>query len=156
LACIVFLHQDPDSGGGDLPASYGLSLRHALTTGYDRDQLGVCVADVDVNDIVPTVCGDSHRAELFGVGSTGKAAVDRAQLTESCGRLISRLTRLPDITAGGALAVQLQITDGNGGSVTAAQIPANSQAVCGINAAAGRKLAGSLLAIGAHPIPWAA
>ena len=156
LACIVFLQQDTDGGGGDLPPSYGLPLRDALTTGYDRDQLGTCVADVDVNDSVSIVCGDPHRAETFGVGSTGKAAISRAELSMSCGRLISRLTRLSDITAGGALAVQLQVTDGKGGSVTAAQIPANSQAVCGINATAGRKLAGSLLAIGAHPIPWAA
>jgi hypothetical protein len=155
LACIVFLRQDTD-GGGELPAAYGLPLRDALTTGYDRDQLGTCVADVAVNDSVPIVCGDPHRAEIFGVGSTGKAAISRARLGVSCGRLISRLTRLSDITAGGALAVHLQVTDGKGGSVTAAQIPANSQAVCGISATGDRKLAGSLVAIGADPIPWAA
>ena len=157
LACIVFLQQNPDSGGrGDLPPSYRLSLRDALATGYDHDQLGTCDTDVDVNDSVPTVCSAPHRVETFGVGSTGKTVISRARLSASCSRLISRLTRLSDITAHGALAVQLQITDSNGGAVTAAHIPANSQAVCGINATAGRRLAGSLLAIGAHPIPWAA
>ena len=155
LACIVFLQQTAD-GGGDLPPSYGSSLRDALTTGNDRDQLGTCAADVDVNNSASVACSDPHSAETFGVGSTGETAVSRAELSESCGQLISRVTRLSDITAGGALAIQLRVTDSTGDSVTAAQIPADSEAVCGINATAGRKLAGSLLAIGRHQIPWAA
>jgi hypothetical protein len=155
LACIVFLRQNPD-GDGELPPPYGSALRDALRTGYDRDSLGTCVADVGLDDRVSTGCSDPHLAEIFGVGSTGKAAVSRAQLSKSCGRLISLLTRLSDITAGGALAIQLQVTDSDGELVTAPQIPADSEVVCGINATAGRKLVGSLLAIGTHQIPWAA
>ena len=154
LACIIFLQQDTYGGVGDLPPSYDSSLRSALQTGVYRDQLGNCFADIDANSSIPTVCGDPHRAETFGFGTTGHTPVGRAGLSRSCSQLISGLTRLPDITARGALAVQLQVTGSDGHLVTGAQIPANSDAVCSINATGGRKLAGSLLAIGTRPIPW--
>lgn len=154
LACIVFLRQDTFGGVGQVPPSYDSSLRNALMTGYDRDQLGNCVADADFNATVSTVCRDPHRAETFGFGTTGPAASSRAVLIRSCTELITQLTRLPDITAAGALAVELQVSDSTGKFVATDQIPPGSDAVCGINATAGRKLTGSLIAKGAHPIKW--
>ena len=154
LACIVFLRQDPFGGVAQVPPSYGSSLRNALLTGYDRDQLGNCVADADFDASVSTVCRNPHRAETFGFGTTGPAASSRLVLIRSCTELITRLTQLPDITAAGALAVELQVSDSTGKQVATDQIPPRSDAVCGINATGGRQLAGSLIANGAQPIKW--
>ena len=81
--------------------------------------------------------------------------MSRAVLDQACRLLICQLTRLPGITAGGALAVQPQITNSVGQLITTIEIPANDGVVCSLHAAGGRELTGSLLAIGAHPIPWA-
>lgn len=137
-----------------MPPSYDSSLRSAMMTGYDRDQLGNCVADGDFNVSVSTVCRDPHRAETFGFGTTGPALSSRAVLIRSCSELITRLTGLPDISAAGALAVELHVSDRTGQPVATDQIPPGSDAVCGINATGGRQLAGSLIANGAQPIRW--
>lgn len=154
LACIVYLRQDTFGGVGQVPPSYDSSLRSALLTGYDRDQLGNCVADADFNASVSTVCRDPHRAETFGFGTTGPSSSSRAVLIRSCTELITRLTRLPDISAAGTLAVELQVSDSTGQLVATDQIPPGSDAVCGLNATGGRQLAGSLIANGAQPIRW--
>lgn len=155
LACIGFPQGDIASAWTDPPSRYDTPLRGAILTGADRDDLGSCVIDVDPVQSQPTSCTDLHRGEIFGDGFTGNQSVSRAELERTCQGLIAELTRLPDITAGGALAVQLMVTGSDHQPVTAALEPAASEAVCGLETTGHRQLSASLLARGRTAIPWA-
>ena len=157
LACITFPLRGANADGvaTDPPGAYVSRLQGALLTGADRDLLGSCVTGIDLVTSDAVGCAGTHQGEMFGYGSIEKPA-SRAELQHTCREVIAKLTRLPDITAGGALAVQLRITADNDSQVIrAAQVPADASAVCGLNTTGHGHLHGSLLALGRNPIPWA-
>lgn len=134
---------------------YGSSIRNALHTGQQRDLLCYCIPGGDW-DTGPSTdsCGSPHAVEVLGIGYTGELPVSRTQLELTCRRLVRQLTGIPDPTVAGALVVQVHVEDGSNTVVTAAQVPANSSAKCGVAVTGDRKLGGSLLALGRQPIPW--
>ena len=154
LACITYPENSADGTMTDPPGPYDSRLQGALVTGAARDQLGSCLTGIDLIQGNSTGCLDVHRGEVFGYGYTGDEPVSRTELQRTCQEVITELTRLPDITAGGDLVVQMEVTDDDGRLVTDARIPARSNAVCGLRSTV-KKLHGSLLAIGHNPIPWA-
>lgn len=154
LACVTY-PQPGSHGMIDPPASYESSLRGAMLTGAHRDELGTCLLVADPVQNQNIDCTELHQGELFGYAYTGERHVSRAELERTCRQVIAQLTRLPDITAGGDLTVQLLVFDSNRAPVTAAQEPANAFAFCGLNTTGSRQLRASLLARGRGPLPWA-
>jgi len=160
-ACIVTLSpSDPSPATATAPAQagprYGSSIRDALHTGQQRDQLSNCTAALDW-DRGSTIdgCRQPHALELLAGGDSGDHPVTRAQVELSCQQLARQLTAMPDPTAAGALSIQTHIEDGSSIAITTPQVPAHSNLACGITTTGSRKLRGSLLALGRQPIPWA-
>jgi len=162
-ACIVTLRpSDPASATATAPAPapasprYGSSIRSALQTGRQRDQLSNCTAAVDWTGGPATDgCRQPHALEILAYGDSGDHPVTRVQVELTCQQLARQLTGMPDPTAAGALSIQIHIEDNNGAAITTPQVPAHSILVCGITTTGSRKLRGSLLALGREPIPWA-
>jgi hypothetical protein len=160
-ACIVTL-VPPDSTAtvqNPAPPQYDKSIRDALHTGEQRDQLGTCLPTTDWNDnynnFTVDGCRQPHAREILGSGDSGDHPVPRTQVEASCQQLAGQLTAMADPTAAGALSIQINVRDNNSAVITAAQVPAHSNLACAITTTGHRKLDGSLLALGHQPIPWA-
>ena len=160
-ACIVTLRpSDPASATATAPAPasprYGSSIRSALQTGRQRDQLSNCTAAVYWTGGTATDgCRQPHALEILAYGDSGDHPVTRVQVELTCQQLARQLTGMPDPTAADALSIQIHVEDNNGAAITTPQIPAHSNLACGITTTGSRKLRGSLLALGRQPIPWA-
>ena len=160
-ACMVTLPPPEEVPGTSTaqapgPPNYGNSIRDALHTGEQRDQVGSCLASTDWNDYFTVGgCRQPHGLELLGFGDSGDRPVTRAQVEASCQQLDRQLTAMSDPTAASALSARINVTDNNGRAITTAQIPAHSNLSCGVSTTGHRKLRGSLLALGRQPIPWA-
>ena len=155
LACIASLRPH-DGLGGDPPEPYGFSLRNLFVSGAHRDQIGWCITDTQHADTSPAAsCTGLHVGEIFAAGGLVAQRVSRAELTKGCRSIVERQTRLPDVTAGGHLAIQVMITDQDGRSVSSATVPIGATTLCGIGVTGNRRLQGSLLLLGHQPIPWA-
>jgi len=154
-ACIVTLRPADASPDPSAVQRYGSSVRGALQTGRQRNQLGNCVPAVDWIDSGAGVCGRPHALEVLAIGDSGEHPVTRSQVELTCQQLVRQLTAIPDPTAGGALSIQLRVQDGSSTAITTAQIPSHSYLGCGVTTTGTRKLGGSLIALGRQPIPWA-
>lgn len=159
-ACIVALPA-PDPGPeptSRTPAApqYVGSIRDALHTGQERDQLGICLTTVDwLSGFTVGACGKPHAVELLASGDSGDRPVPRERIQATCQQMVGQLTAMADPTASGALSAQVHITDRNSSTpIITPQIPAHSVLQCGVVATGTRKLAGSLIALGTRPIPW--
>ena len=159
VACIVTLPEPSFESTSATrvppPPQYASSIRDALHTGRQRDQLGICMTALDWNGDFADSCGQPHTLELFAGGDSGSQVVTRAQVDRTCQQAVHTLTGMPDPTAGGALLVQTHIDGMNGDVSTAGEVPAHSSLACAITTAGGRKLRGSLLALHQQAIPWA-
>ena len=103
-------------------------------------------------------CGEPHVAEAFGVTPTAKAGLTQHLLDDSCISMERRLTRMPDPSAAGALQVRAAEVHSRGGIPVAGlgdQNDFTGFAACLAVASPGRLLGGSLLNLGAGPVPWA-
>jgi len=153
LACATYLVNQPDVEGGSL-IGYEGSLRDAVSTGMGRDYLSHCPTEADWNQATSVSCTKPHHGEIFGTGGLSQD-VARATLTSSCTKLVERVTKNSVLVRDGRLIVDVQVTDRNGRTFKGATIPQGSTVHCGVVAAGGRMLRGSLVAIGTEPIPWA-
>jgi len=113
---------------------YGSSIRGALQTGRQRNQLGSCAPTVDWNaSDGGGYCAGPHSLEVFVFGGSGDHPVTRNQVELTCQQVVRQLTGIPDPTVAGALAIQVHITDNNSDTaITTAQIPARSSLTCGV------------------------
>ena len=161
VACIVTLPlPQPAAATATAPAStaprYGGSIRNAMLTGQQRDQLSACTADLDWDSGIGVGgCSQPHSLELLAGGDSGDRPVARVQIEKTCLQLVRQLTAMPDPTAAGALSVQVHAEDNTGVAITTSQIPAHSNLTCAVATTGTRKLRGSLRALGRQPIPWA-
>ncbi len=155
LACVVYLLVD-STLPADISLRYSHSLRNAVVTGIERDQLGVCLLAGDWSAGSQLGgCRSPHTTEVFAYGNTGPRSVARTALVASCTQLVRRFLRRKDETDAERLHVQISVTDDTGLELEGGILPANSQAGCAVTANGSRRLNGSLLAIGEGPIPWA-
>ena len=161
-ACIVSIPQpgvtptpSTTKVAGPPPLQYGGSIRDALHTGAQRDQLGNCMPASDLpGDGNSVVCGRPHAFEVMGLGGSADHAVDRSQLQTTCRQLVGRLTGMADPTAAGALTIDIYAWDMDGSLRSISHVPSNVGLICGVATTGTRKLHGSLLALGTQPIPW--
>ena len=156
VACLVTL-QPTDATSADpnpAPRRYDSTLRRALRTGAQRDEIGVCTANARWIGDPNVPCRQPHELEVLAYGDSGDHPGTRAALEASCRQVVGELTSLPDPTAGGALVVQTRVVAMNGLAITTAEVPADSAMFCSIATTHHRRLGGSLLALGTGPIPW--
>ena len=156
LACIAYLGASPVNSLaiGD-QERYDGSLRDAMSTGQQRNRIGTCATDVDLTGGVLGLvgCRPAHRSELFAAGGSGTQSLKRSDLQGSCEQVARRLTGIRDLDAVG-FTVEVQAIASTGVPIKAEAIPAGVNVSCGVTARNGRKLDGSLLALGGRPIPW--
>jgi hypothetical protein len=157
-SCVVS-PQTVDGGAttiGSSSAEYDGPLRGALHTGNERNRIGYCAVSADLTaGVESTSCGTPHVLEVFGYGASGNRPVTRGQLETTCRRAVEQLTGDPDRDHADGLRTVVGITDGAGVPIIGTRIPEHSDVVCALAATGGRKLTGSLLALGRQPIPWA-
>ncbi len=151
LACAMFIPADPAQTA---VARYDGSLRNALSTGNERELLGSCGSGRDWTTGYVSMCSSPHEFQVLASGM-GDGHVSRDELERTCVQVAHRLTTLPDVTAKGALAVEVRTTDNSGASIDSAGLPVVAKLGCGISVVGSRRLAGSLVALGELPIPWA-
>lgn len=153
LACAFFVHDHTGKS-----ASYRNSARDAYGLGMPPAALAYCLTTADLTKGESVPCNEPHNAEAFGGTSTARAGLTAESLNSSCALLASRLTRMPDPTAGGTLRVQAATVHSPTGTTQPGlgdPTDITGFAACVITAPSGRPLDGSLLALGARPVPWA-
>ena len=163
LACIAYLGTStPFSTSSPVDAvaiggqeRYDGSLRGAMSTGQQRDRIGTCAIGVDLTGgaLGLVGCRSAHQSEVFASGGSGTGALNRTDLQQSCDQVAERFTGIPDLATAG-FTVEVQAIASDGTPITAASIPAGVNVSCGATARNGRRLDGSLLALGGRPIPW--
>jgi len=154
LACVTYL---PATGNRQESTvrTYTSSLRNAVATGNQRNYLGLCFESTDWSaGLSPGGCALAHRSEMLGAGQLGNAPTTRADLLHTCSQFLEHRTGR-NVTATDGLAVSLYVTDEASAPITTATVPAQAYLGCGVVAVGDRRLAGSLLALGNQPIPWA-
>jgi len=151
LACSLGLPPGQDQSGEW--QRYTGSLRNAMIAGTRRDAFGTCEAG-PAGQSGMALCSEPHATQEMVFGAVGKAAVSRSDVEQNCRRAVSTVTGLSDITAHGALEMNLGIYGTQGGPISGASVPARSFVVCSLRTTGTRKLAGSLIALGTRPIPW--
>lgn len=156
-ACIVTLQLPQPARATATAPRYGSSIRDALHTGSERDQLGNCVPDLGWNGdrVIIGGCRQPHVLEILAYGESGDHPVTRVHIETTCQQAVRQLTGIPDPTAAGGLSIKINVQDGSGTAITTPQVPAHSYLTCAIATTGHRKLRGSLLALGRQPIPWA-
>ena len=101
------------------------------------------------------MCSSPHDFQQLAIAIVGHADVSNDELQRTCVQYAQRLTALPDVTASGALAVEVRTIDKDAASSASAGGLGKSKLACGISTVGSRRLAGSLVALGDLPIPWA-
>lgn len=158
LACSFYVHDHLGKA-----ASYRNSVRDAYgpwnsTRSVPPAALAYCLTTDNLLTAESVPCGQPHSAEAFGGTRTARPGLTAGSLHAGCAVLAAKLTKMSDTTAGGALQVAVSAVHGpTGTSEPGLGGPgdATGYAVCVISAPAGRPLAGSLLALGDRPVPWA-
>lgn len=152
VACSLGLPPAQDQSGEW--QRYPGSIRNAMIAGTRRDVFGICQAGPDEQSEM-LFCSEPHTIQEMAFGAVGKTAVSRSDVEQNCRRAISTVTGLTDITAHGALVMTFDIYGPQGAPISGVGVPAKSFVTCGLRTTGTRKLAGSLIALGTRPIPWA-
>ncbi len=152
LACAMFI---PGNDAQTAVAHYRGSLRNAFVTGNVRELLGFCGSGRDWTTGYVSACSSPHEFQVLASGVVGGGDVSRDELQRTCVQVAQRLTALPDVTAAGALAVEVKSIENTGASYDWAGVAVPAKFGCGISTVGNRRLAGSLVARGDHPLPWA-
>ncbi len=156
IACVI----TPDSGSA--AAQYLGSVRHVVVDGRLPGVFATCTATVqDVeSELIGKVpaalvsCDHPHRVEILGRISFLPAITDEG-LDQSCAELARWLTRMPDPTVGGLLAARgiafhPDVTTG----LPVPGVGGNGAATCIVEPVGDRQLRGTLVGLGAGPVPW--
>ncbi len=152
LACIANLQNLPETEA-TVPRYEG-SLKDALLTGRPRNVLTTCNWGPAGGQNNPDGrCVKPHTGETLASGKLDGHPVARAALEASCRKLVGQLTGIAGLSAVKELHIAMAAVDPNGAELKADVIPGLAFLSCGVTST--RPLKGSLLGIGATPIPWA-
>lgn len=133
---------------------YTGTLKNAVSTGYQSDQLGFCGATFSPQAYEAAgACTRPHEYQQLAVRSTGERTFTEVELTQTCAVAAKAVMGR---AAGGDFTVVVAVLDSNGRSeAVTGDIPPNSGLQCGIAVTGDRLLGGSVVALGEKPIPWA-
>ncbi len=139
------------------PVPYEGTLADAVRTGVQRDRTGACATATDLQTSYPEAgCARSHTVQLLATSAGIAAGTPRAEIDTRCGQVAATLTRMPDPTADGALAVLTTVTV-DGRVIPPAPdgvLPTNGRVACGMTTVGDRTLDGGLVGLGDRPVPW--
>lgn len=156
-ACLAY----PPTGTAGSPGQTDGSLNGGWQQGRGQQLFAVCFDAL--GEGLPTGCQEPHRYEIFG--TLGETVTTPAQpdLQVSCAEVIAAATAMPDITAGGALSVQVVrfAYDDDGTMVVGDRGPVSDAGQQGIGSAFClitptrdvQHLTASLRELGAGPVP---
>ena len=163
VACVLHL---ADTSGW--PISYVGSSRNGYAAGTVPTAFALCLYSRNLNSGAAGTCGAPHPMEVFAATSTAKPGLSQQLLDVSCRRIVDRLTKMPDPTAGGRLEVRaltihdpakaVPVTAGVTRTPTPGLGTAEDQsgfAACVVVAPGSGQLSGSLLGLATKPVPWA-
>ena len=153
VSCSFYVH-DQDGKA----ASYRNPARDAYGHGIPPPALAYCLSTGDLMTAESVPCSRPHTAEAFGGTMTARPGLTVASMEASCRVLVARATRMPDITAAGALQVEVTAVHGPTGTSEPGLGSAHDvtgYAGCVISSPDNRQLSGPLLALGGRPVPWA-
>lgn len=140
-------------------SAYTGSVRGVLATGRVPVAFAECTAGLYVlTGSIP--CDQPHPYELFASAELPVSFRDQSGLDADCRVIAATATRIPDLTAGGALDVRAVPFHQNADGATVTGLPdgpsdVGAQAVCLIGVTGDRLLRGSLFGLGTAPLPWA-
>lgn len=153
VACVLFAG---DRTGASV--LYTGSAMGSFTNGKVPSAFALCLDSADIQNAGPVACGRPHPVEAFGATSTDKSGLTQASLNRSCLRLAHQLTGMSDPTAGGTLLVTAvavhEAVDGTAVEGLGSATDDTGFAACLTAAQTGKTLAGTLLGLGARPIPY--
>lgn len=152
-ACVLVANPALGDAAVHLPGS----LSNAVAAGRVPAMFGYCSSDLSIST-TPETCGDRHIAQVLGVADLTSSRSSEADRLLACRTIALRVTGMPDPAAGGRLRVEVHIdrvnADGSTGLSTGAFVKGESvYGTCGIRATGGAQLHGSLLGLGATPVP---
>lgn len=135
------------TAGQSLPAAFATCW--AVTATAPGDDPTAPVIDLDATaTLLP--CDGPHGAELLAVGRVDdRSTTTRDEMRDACVRMATVMTRMPDPTAGGALAVVLDPVSSDGASRPTDPWTVN----CFVVATGGRQLTDTLVGWGERPLP---
>lgn len=124
-------------------ARYRGSIRASVSGGVVPNALGLCWPDVVKMDADLASCSVPHRSQLLAIGVVdGTASIQLVTLNASCRQFAAAVLGGLDPEVAGALTVMV-----------AAQGIDPQVLLCSVSAVAHRQLLGSVLGIGARPLP---
>ncbi|GAA2011459.1 hypothetical protein JL107_07040 [Nakamurella flavida] len=154
VACVVDLSPfgtDTDTG------TYDGTARGGYDGGRLPSAFALCRSGRDVIDAADIPCTQAHAVEVlastFDVPATAAATLGR-----TCDALARRLTRMPDVTAGGRLEVVVNsgYVGADGTLYPGADADGHvSLAQCLIGVVGPETLSGTVIGLGDAPVPWA-
>jgi len=148
IACVISISQNQtnQARGFDAPVSQWRRSRQVA------EALGQCLLIASPSIEPSADCSITHAAESFG-DTFGPLT---PELITSCRALIGDLTGMADPTGGGRLHVEVLSYDTNGTQVTTQKqrTQTDTSQVCMVNGDHRSYLKGSLLALGALPVPF--
>ncbi len=137
--------------------TYTGTLKNAFLAGTTPDSFGKCALG-SLTQSAPTPCRDPHTHQLLGIKHFPPGQHPAASIQADCHRLAAQLTRMPDPSAGGRLRLLGELTrwDSQGYTIAPGQPhepDETLEASCSVVTAGTARLTGSLLGIGARPLP---
>ncbi|WP_157970728.1 hypothetical protein [Nakamurella deserti] len=153
VACVIALSTYADSRPFTAP------LAGAYAAGTLPVQFAVCQDGADLTRSSSVPCDRPHIGEDFAQIQLTGPGPDADTLTAGCTELVARMAGT-DPAGWESLEVRVVaylLPDGSGPDVVVPPLRTgqNGHATCGVVATDGRRLAGSLLALGDAPVPWA-
>ncbi len=139
-----------DSTG--MAVRYAGSFQDVTRSGRLAHLIGTCLDGTSLSVATPVACSRPHSLETFGFVYSDIQTQSAAALRSSCASLVDRLTAAQLSTAS-TLRVDVQAVGPGDGA--AAGLVAHGNATCAVQATDRRQLTGTLLGLGARPIPWA-
>lgn len=154
LACLTYTQSSDSIDQETTLAPYTGTLRNAVTTGNQTDQLGYCADEAPISGVEGGSCGRPHRYQQLAIAPSGEHGVRSSTLTKTCTDTANTLAGRDVITSGDLKAV-VTATDNYGSSLPVTDdLPPDTSLQCGVSTAGTRLLAGSIIGLGDQPLPW--
>jgi len=133
-------------------STYRGSLRNAYTTGAMADAFALCWSGNDLNSIAAVLpCDQPHPTELLASGwIRDPSSLSRPDLDASCIELAAGIMHTVDATRAGALSI---VVDPFAPDATS-RSDAPQRVNCVVTSADAQQLTGTLIGLGARPIPF--
>ncbi len=153
VACVLMVYDDAQSG---LAVAYPGTLKDTYKLGTEPASFALCLDSPALDSTVAVRCGEPHAVEAFGRTGTATVGLTQSSLDATCRALVGKLTGMVFPLAGGQLRAMAPAVHGFATQEAGLGKPDDQSgfAACLVVATGKRQLGGTLLALGAKPVPW--